>query len=59
MKEWEFFLDDVFENVVSKTGEIYFELNPESWGSYTPELGEYFRRGGAWLEGKRVWFRKA
>ena len=58
MKEWEFFLDDLFENIVSKTGEIYFELNPESWGCYTPELGEYFRRRGAWLEGKRVWFRR-
>jgi SAM-dependent methyltransferase len=56
MKEWDFFLDDLFENIVSKTGEIYFELNPESWGCYTPELGEYFRRRGAWLEGKRVWF---
>src|ERR1700730_11656638 len=31
MKEWDFFLDDLFENIVSKTGEIYFELNPESW----------------------------
>jgi SAM-dependent methyltransferase len=56
MKEWEFFLDDVFENIVSKTGEVYFELNPESWGCYTPELGEYFQRRGARLEGKRVWF---
>jgi SAM-dependent methyltransferase len=59
MKEWDFFLDDLFENIVSKTGEIYFELNPESWGCYTPELGEYFRRRGAWLEGKRVWFKKS
>jgi SAM-dependent methyltransferase len=59
MKEWEFFLDDVFENVVSKNGEIYFELNPESWGCYTPELGEYFRRRGARVEGKRVWFKKS
>jgi SAM-dependent methyltransferase len=56
VKEWEFFLDDAFENVVSRTGEIFFELNPEPWGFYTPELAEYFRQRGGWLEGKRVGF---
>jgi hypothetical protein len=42
--------------VLSKSGEIYFELNPESWGYYTLELGEFFRRRGARVEGKKVRF---
>ncbi|MEA3164438.1 MAG: hypothetical protein QOE88_2256, partial [Verrucomicrobiota bacterium] len=44
-------------NVLSESGEIYFELNPEPWGYYTPELGEYFRRRGAQAEGKKVYFK--
>ncbi len=52
-KEWEFFLDDVVKNVLSESGEIYFELNPEPSGYYTPELAEFFRRRGAQMEGKR------
>ncbi len=57
VKEWEFFLDDVTKNLLTNTGEIYFELNPESWGYYTPELGKYFRRRGATIEGKKIWFK--
>jgi SAM-dependent methyltransferase len=56
-KEWEFFLDDIRKNLLTTTGEIYFELNPESWGYYTPELGEFFRSGGAVVEGKKIWFK--
>lgn len=56
IKEWEFFLDDVETNILSRSGEIYLELNPESWGYYTPELGKFFQRRGARMEGKRVWF---
>jgi SAM-dependent methyltransferase len=55
--EWEFFLDDVEKNVLSKSGEIYFELNPEPWGYHTPELGEFFRRRGAQVEGKKIAFK--
>ena len=57
-KEWEFFLDDVVKNVLSEFGEIYFELNPEPSGYYTPELAEFFRRLGGQVEGKKVWFGK-
>jgi SAM-dependent methyltransferase len=57
VKEWEFFLDDVRKNVLSSKGEIYFELNPEPWGYYTPEVGDFFRQQGASVEGKRIWFR--
>jgi SAM-dependent methyltransferase len=56
IKEWDFFLDDIETNVLSMSGEIYFELNPESWGYYTPELGEFFRQRGARVEGKKVRF---
>jgi SAM-dependent methyltransferase len=56
-KEWEFFLDDVRKNVLSPGGEIYFELNPEPWGYHTPEVGEFLRRQGASVEGKRIWFK--
>jgi SAM-dependent methyltransferase len=56
VKEWDFFLDDVRKNVLSPRGEIYFELNPEPWGYYTPELSEYFRQQGASVAGKRVSF---
>ena len=56
VKEWEFFLDDLRKNVVSAQGEIYFELNPEAWGYYTSELRDFFRRQGASVEGKRIWF---
>jgi SAM-dependent methyltransferase len=56
VKEWEFFLNDVRKNVLSPTGEIYFELNPEPWGYYTPEVGECFRQQGAAVEGKRISF---
>ena len=55
--EWEFFFDDVEKNVLSKSGEIYFELNPEPWGYVTPELGEFFRRRGAQVEGKKIAFK--
>jgi SAM-dependent methyltransferase len=58
VKEWEFFLDDVEKNVLSKSGEIYFELNPEPWGYFTPELGEFFKQRGAEVEGKKVFFRR-
>jgi len=57
LKEWEFFLDDVEKNVLSQLGEIYFELNPDPWGYYTPELAEFFRRRGAQVEGKKVSFK--
>jgi SAM-dependent methyltransferase len=57
IKEWEFFLDDVEKSVLSDSGEMYFELNPEPWGYYTPELGEFFRRRGAQVEGKKVTFK--
>jgi SAM-dependent methyltransferase len=57
IKEWEFFLDNVEKNVLSESGEIYFELNPEPWGYYTPELAEFFRRRGAQVEGKKVSFK--
>jgi SAM-dependent methyltransferase len=57
VKEWEFFLDDAKKNLVTKTGEIYFELNPESRGYYTPELAEFFRRRGAVVDGKKIWFK--
>jgi SAM-dependent methyltransferase len=57
IKEWEFFLDDVEKSVLSDSGEMYFELNPEPWGYYTPELGEFFRRRGAEVEGKKVMFK--
>ena len=56
VKEWEFFLNDVRKNVLAPSGEIYFELNPERWGYYTPELGEFFRQQGAFVAGKRVSF---
>ncbi len=56
-KEWEFFLNDVEKNVLSESGEVYFELNPEPWGYYTLELGEFFRRRGARVEGKKVSFK--
>jgi len=59
VEEWEFFLDDVRNNLVTTTGEIYFELNPESWGYCTPELGRFFRRQGAIVEGKKIWFKPA
>lgn len=59
VKEWEFFLDDIEKNVLSQSGEIYFELNPEPWGYYTPELGEFFRRRGGQVEGKKVWFKRS
>jgi hypothetical protein len=55
-KEWQFFLDDVRRNVLSSQGEIYFELNPEPWGYYTAEVGDFFRQQGASVEGKRIWF---
>jgi hypothetical protein len=54
VKEWEFFLGDVVKNVLSESGEMYFELNPEPWGYYTPELSEFFRRRGAKVEGKKI-----
>jgi pentatricopeptide repeat protein len=57
IKEWEFFLSDVEANVLAPAGEIYFELNPETWGYYTPELAEFFRARGAQVEGKKVWFK--
>jgi SAM-dependent methyltransferase len=57
MKEWEFLLNDVEKNVLSASGEVYFELNPEPWGYYTPELVEFFRRRGARVEGKKVLFK--
>jgi SAM-dependent methyltransferase len=57
VKEWEFFLDDVRKNLLTVIGEIYFELNPESWGYYSPQLGEFFRRRGAVVEGKKIWFK--
>ena len=57
INEWEFFLDDVEKSVLSESGEMYFELNPEPWGYYTPELGEFFRRRGAQVEGKKVTFK--
>jgi SAM-dependent methyltransferase len=57
IKEWEFFLDDVEKSVLSDSGEMYFELNPEPWGYYTPELGEFFRRRGAQVEGKKITFK--
>ena len=56
MKEWDFFLDDVRKNILAPKGEIYFELNPERWGYYTPELGEFFRQQGASVRGKRLSF---
>jgi SAM-dependent methyltransferase len=56
VKEWDFFLDDLRKNVLSPKGEIYFELNPEPWGYYTPELGEFFRQQGGSVTGKRVMF---
>ena len=58
IKEWEFFLDDLYQKVVSEAGEIYFELNPENWGCYTPALGDFFRQRGASVEGKKIWFRR-
>ena len=57
IKEWEFFLNDVEKSVLSDSGEMYFELNPEPWGYYTPELGEFFRRRGAQVEGKKITFK--
>jgi SAM-dependent methyltransferase len=57
VKEWEYFLNDVQKNVLAEAGEIYFELNPEPWGYYTPELAEFFRNRRAQVEGKRIWFR--
>jgi SAM-dependent methyltransferase len=54
VKEWEFFLDDLRRNLLSPAAKIYFELNPEPWGYYTPELGEFFRKQGAAVAGKRV-----
>jgi hypothetical protein len=57
-KEWGFFLDDVVKNVLAESGEIYFELNPEPSGYYTPELAEFFGRRGGQVEGKKVWFAK-
>jgi SAM-dependent methyltransferase len=57
VKEWEFFLDDARKNHLSPKGEIYFELNPESRGYYTPELAEFFRCAGAVVEGKKIWFK--
>src|SRR5271166_163121 len=57
LKEREFFLDDVRKNLLTRMGEIYFELNPESWGYYTSELGEFFRSRGAVVEGKKIWFK--
>jgi SAM-dependent methyltransferase len=59
IKEWKFFLDDLRNNVLSPGGEIYFELNPEPWGYYTPELGEFFRQRGASLAGKRITIRES
>jgi SAM-dependent methyltransferase len=56
-KEWGFFLDDLQNNVLSESGEIYFELNPEPWGYYTPELSEFFRQRGAQVAGKKVSFK--
>jgi SAM-dependent methyltransferase len=56
VKEWDFFLDDVRKNILSPSGEIYLELNPEPWGYYTPELGDFFRRLGASVSGKRISF---
>jgi hypothetical protein len=47
----------VVKNVLSESGGIYFELNPEPWGYYTAELSEFFRRRGARVEGKKVSFR--
>ena len=58
IKEWEFFLDDLLKKVITEPGEIYFELNPEKWGCYTPELGDFFRRRGASVEGKKISFRR-
>jgi SAM-dependent methyltransferase len=57
VNEWDFFLDDLRKSLLARGGEIYFELNPESWGYYTPELKEFFRSRGAVVEGKRVWFK--
>lgn len=56
-KEWEYFLNDLEKSVLSESGQIYFELNPEPWGYYTPELSEFFRRRGAQVEGKKVSFK--
>jgi SAM-dependent methyltransferase len=56
VKEWEFFLDDLEKNVLAPDGEIYFELNIEPWGHYTPELLAYFEKRGAWIEDRCVWF---
>jgi SAM-dependent methyltransferase len=54
-KEWEYFLNDVQKNVLAEQGEIYLELNPEPWGYYTPELGEFFRKRHARVDGKSIW----
>ena len=54
VKEWEFFLNDLRRNILSPSAKIYFELNPEPWGYYTPELGEFFRKQGAAVAGKRI-----
>jgi SAM-dependent methyltransferase len=54
-EEWEYFLNDIQRNILAEQGEVYFELNPEPWGYYTPELAEFFRSRGAQVEGKKVW----
>jgi SAM-dependent methyltransferase len=57
VKEWEYFLNDVQKNVLAEAGEIYFELNPEPWGYFTPELAELFHKRRAQVEGKMIWIR--
>jgi SAM-dependent methyltransferase len=56
-KEWDFFLDDLQANVLDPNGEIYFSLNPESHGHYTPELKQLFLDRGAEVDRQKIWIR--
>lgn len=57
-REWEFFLNDVFENVLKKNGRLYLELNyaDAHSGFYSREVESLFKESGAMIKGCGILF---
>ncbi|MBL4849149.1 MAG: class I SAM-dependent methyltransferase [Planctomycetes bacterium] len=56
-KEWEFFLDDLRENLLNAGGRIFLSFNAEDDGRcFTPELAAFFRDRGGRVSRREVEF---
>jgi SAM-dependent methyltransferase len=53
-REWEFFLNNLQEKVLKPKGKIFFQLNPEPHGYYTPKLKDFFVGRGAQIDRNRI-----